>query len=50
MELVENCLLGRKRLSLIVVSHGMFRDKFNLFDTAKSLADSDQFQSKKRLT
>ena len=40
MHVIENCPVTEKRLPLIVISHGMFEDRFSHFDTAESLADS----------
>ena len=40
MHVIENCPVTRKRFSLIVISHGMFEDKFSHFDTAEFLADA----------
>ena len=40
MHVIENCPATRKRLPLIVISHGMFEDRFSHFDTAEFLADA----------
>lgn len=40
MHVVENCPVTRKRLPLIVISHGMFEDRYSHFDTAEFLADA----------
>jgi predicted dienelactone hydrolase len=40
MHVIENCPVTRKRLPLIVISHGMFEDRFSHFDTAEFLADA----------
>lgn len=40
MYVIENCPATRKRLPLIVISHGMFEDRFSHFDTAEFLADA----------
>jgi predicted dienelactone hydrolase len=40
MHVIENCPVTRKRLPLIVISHGMFEDRYSHFDTAEFLADA----------
>jgi predicted dienelactone hydrolase len=40
MHAMENCPVARKRLPLIVISHGMFEDRYSHFDTAEYLADA----------
>ena len=40
MHVIENCPVTRKRLPLIVISHGMFEDRLSHFDTAEFLADA----------
>jgi predicted dienelactone hydrolase len=40
MHVIENCAVTRKRLPLIIISHGMFEDRFSHFDTAEFLADA----------
>jgi predicted dienelactone hydrolase len=40
MHVVEDCPVTRKQLPLIVISHGMFEDRYSHFDTAEFLADA----------
>jgi predicted dienelactone hydrolase len=40
MHVIENCAVARKGIPLILISHGMFEDKFSHFDTAEFLADA----------
>jgi predicted dienelactone hydrolase len=40
MHVIENCPVTRKGLPLIVISHGMFEDRYSHFDTAEFLADA----------
>lgn len=40
MHVVENCPVTRQRLPLVVISHGMFEDRYSHFDTAEFLADA----------
>jgi len=40
MHVIENCPVTWKRLPLIVISHGMFEDRYSHFDTAEFLADA----------
>jgi predicted dienelactone hydrolase len=40
MHIIENCAVRRKELPLIIISHGMFEDRFSHFDTAEFLADA----------
>ena len=37
---VRNCVVTRKNLPLIVISHGMLEDRFSHHDTAEALADA----------
>lgn len=37
---VRNCVVTRKNLPLVLISHGMFEDRFSHHDTAEALADA----------
>jgi predicted dienelactone hydrolase len=37
---VNNCVVTQKKLPLILISHGMFEDRFSHHDTAEALADA----------
>lgn len=37
---VRDCVVTRKNLPLVVISHGMFEDRFSHHDTAEALADA----------